>query len=338
MTAVLWICGPPGSGKTTIAWRLHQELADVGYVDIDQLGMRFPEPPSDPGRFRLAADNLNAVIAGYRTAGTRAVIVSGVVDPARGVRVDRLPGVAVTTCRLRADPDCLRRRLTARRADAAYIEGALAEAAVWDTRGDAGLRVDTTGLPVEQVVALVRQRTEGWQEKRGTATPSPPPSPAGGSLLWLCGPTGVGKSTAGFPVFLRRLPGAFADLDQIGFYRAGAVIDHRMRAGILAAMWHNFGAERLTVVGPAENVAAIETYARTLPEAAITVCRLHASAPELARRIMLRGRGGGSWAQPATPCSAGPPSTSPQSPNGRPRTPRPWSGRRSATSASTPTG
>jgi hypothetical protein len=51
-----------------------------------------------------------AVVAGYRAAGARAVVVSGVVDPAKGVHVDKVPNAVPTTCRLRADAGDLSRR------------------------------------------------------------------------------------------------------------------------------------------------------------------------------------------------------------------------------------
>ena len=42
---ILWFCGPPGAGKSVIAWEVfgnhHGER--VAYVDIDQLTMRAPE-------------------------------------------------------------------------------------------------------------------------------------------------------------------------------------------------------------------------------------------------------------------------------------------------------
>jgi molybdopterin-guanine dinucleotide biosynthesis protein len=72
-TPVLWVCGPSGVGKSTVAWEVYSDLArsgiEVGYVDIDQLGMSFPEPDSDPGRYRLAAENLGAVVAGHHETG-----------------------------------------------------------------------------------------------------------------------------------------------------------------------------------------------------------------------------------------------------------------------------
>ncbi|MEV6305369.1 AAA family ATPase [Actinoplanes sp. NPDC051861] len=289
---VLWLTGTPGAGKTTVAWALREEQRDVGFVDIDQINMCYPETARDPGRFGIAADNLVAVAAGHRAAGARALIVSGCVDPGRGVLTDRLPGLTVTRCHLRAAPEVLRRRLVGRNAGAGFVEAAL-------TAPDHDDGIDTSGLTVAEVVALVKKRTTGWLDSAGEQVPPEIPHPPGGRILWLCGATGVGKSTAGFDVYLRRLPGAYVDLDQIGFAPGG----HEMRARILAGMWHTFhraGAETLTMVGPAEDAAAIATYARALPAATLTVARLHASPGELHDRIQLRRHLGG-WAQPGDP-------------------------------------
>jgi hypothetical protein len=326
LTPVLWVCGPAGVGKSTVAWEIYTGLVsvgiEVGYVDIDQLGMCFPEPASDPGRYRIAAENLGAVVAGHRAAGARAVVVSGVVDPARGVPVDKIPGIVLTTCRLRADAADLTRRLIARQGDRELVAQALAEAEILDASALGDLCVDTSGLPVDEIVRLVRERTAGWAVRTGPATSDevvergPPADPGGGPILWLCGATGVGKSAAGFDLYLRhvlgrQLPGAFVDLDQIGFYRttpADTRVNHRMRARILADIWRTFraaGARCLTIVGPAEDDSAIKTYARALPAATITVCRLHAGRDELIRRIALRGQGR-SWAQPGDPLKGQP--------------------------------
>jgi hypothetical protein len=76
-----------------------------------------------------------------------------------------------------------------------------------------------------------------------------------------------------------------------------------VKARNLAAMWQTYraaGAQRLIASGPVESEAAVKAYADALPRAAITLCRLHAGAGELTRRIMLRGQGG-SWPQPGDP-------------------------------------
>ncbi|HVB43053.1 MAG TPA: hypothetical protein VNF47_10165 [Streptosporangiaceae bacterium] len=86
---VLWLCGPAGVGKTTVGWEIYAQFAQagvaVGYVDIDQLGNFYPDPAADPGRYRMQAGNLGAVVAAFQAAGARCVVVSGVVDPAHGV-------------------------------------------------------------------------------------------------------------------------------------------------------------------------------------------------------------------------------------------------------------
>jgi broad-specificity NMP kinase len=321
-TPVLWLCGPSGVGKTTVAWEIYSRLADagarVGYVDIDQLGMCYPAPASDPGRHRLQADNLHAVVAGYRAAGARCVVVSGVVDPVHGVDAGRIPNAALVLCRLRADGDELARRLVGRHGDAEWVAQALAEAEALDASDPGGRCVDTSGRGPAEVVRLVQERTAGWTEA-SRPTGEVPPAPVDttdGPILLLCGATGVGKSTAGFDLYQRhvlrrQIPGAFVDLDQIGFYRRGPAetgVDHPTRARILAGLWRNFrtaGARCLTVVGPVEDRTALSTYAEALPEATITVCRLHAGPDELLRRIVRRGQGGG-WAQPGDPLKGRP--------------------------------
>ena len=317
---VLWLCGPPGIGKSTIGWEIFTQLTqaglEAGYVDIDQLGICYPEPASDPGRHRMKARNLGAVVANYRAAGARCVIVSGVVDPGRGVPADLIPRAAVTVCRLRAGRDELRQRFLGRGGQAGLLEEVLGQADAMDASDVADVCVDTSGLAAAEAARLVRERIAGWpiltgpvrsdksgpHDSRATAADVP--------VLVLCGATGVGKSTAGFEVYRRTLragsAAAYVDLGQVGFCRpvaAGDTGGHRVKARNLAAMWHAYraaGAQCLIASGPVENEAAAQAYAGALPRAAITLCRLHAGADELTRRIMLRGHGG-SWPQPGDP-------------------------------------
>ena len=317
---VLWLCGPPGIGKSTVGWEIFTQLTqagiEAGYVDIDQLGMCYPEPAPDPGRHRMKAQNLGAVAANYRAAGARCVIVSGVVDPGRGVHASLIPRAAVTVCQLRAGRDELRQRFLGRGEQAGLLDDVLSQADAMDASDVADVCVDVSGLPAAEAARLVRERTAGWPILTGPGRPyeaEPDDSPAAaadGPVLVLCGATGVGKSTAGFEVYRRTLragsAAAYVDLDQIGFCRpvpAGEGGGHRVKARNLAAMWHTYraaGAQWLIVSGPVESETTAKAYADALPRAAITLCRLHAGAGELTRRIMLRGHGG-SWPQPGDP-------------------------------------
>ena len=291
---VLWLCGPPGIGKSTVGWEIFAQLTragiEAGYVDIDQLGICYPEPASDPGRHRMKAQNLGAVVANYRAAGARCVIVSGVVDPGRG-------------------------------GQAGLLDDVLSQAGAMDASDVADVCVDTSGLAAAEAARLVRERIAGWPVLTGPARPYEagphdcPATAADGPVLVLCGATGVGKSTAGFEVYRRTLragsAAAYIDLDQVGFCRplpAGDTGGHRVKARNLAAMWKTYraaGAQCLIASGPVESEAAAKAYADALPRAAITLCRLHAGASELTRRIMLRGHGG-SWPQPGDPLAGQP--------------------------------
>jgi hypothetical protein len=313
---VLWLCGPPGVGKSTVGWEMFGRLTAAGvtaaYVDIDQLGMCYapptadeyaPDPsPSDPGRYRMKSRNLGEVLANFRHAGAQCVVVSGVTDPDHGVPADQYPHAALTLCRLRGSHDELRRRLAARRRPGDDVDGTLRYADALDRAGHGDLSIDTTGLSVAEVVDLVRA---AWP------VPPPPttevgsrgrPTEAPAEILWVCGPRAVGKSTAGYQAWdhIRRdVTAGFVDLDQIGFLRPsppGDPRNHGVKARNLAVLWrtyHEIGARRLVVVGPVDDDADVRAYTSALPSATITVCRLHASPDQLTERVMRRGQGGG---------------------------------------------
>ncbi|MEV0643737.1 hypothetical protein AB0I28_00600 [Phytomonospora sp. NPDC050363] len=312
---VLWLTGPAGVGKTTAAWRIHTELGREGvpaaFVDIDQLGMCYPARDEDPDRHLLKAANLAAVLRGHRAAGARCVVVSGVVDSAEGVDEGLLPGAALTMYRLRAGTEALVERFTGREGAAEEVVAqVLREAAALDASGIGYHVLDTTGLSADEVVRRVRDDIGDWPGELGAAGPVPPAPTAGadGPILWVSGVTGVGKSTVGFGLYLKALacgPAAYVDVDQLGL--SGTVADdedaHRLKAANLAAVWRNHraaGARSLTVVGQMGDESTRGVYREALPEADLTVCRLHADRTRLTERILARGRGEG-WPQPGDP-------------------------------------
>jgi hypothetical protein len=119
---LLWLCGPPGAGKSAAGFEvfLRQLRAGVAaaYLDLDQIGFLSPAPADDPGGHRLKAGNLADVWRTYHAAGARRLVLSGPV------------------------PD----------------ERAAAEAGALERSGLGDLRVDTDGRSAAEVADLVAQR------------------------------------------------------------------------------------------------------------------------------------------------------------------------------------
>ena len=122
-------------------------------------------------------------------------------------------------------------------------------------------------------------------------------------FLWICGPSGVGKSSVGWEVFTRiRAQGqtaGYIDSDQMGFCLPEPADDprnYRLRSRNLGAMVPNFvdaGARCMVASGLLETPDAVETFNAALPGARFVVCRLRASPATLRERVFLRGQGGG---------------------------------------------
>ncbi|MEU0195823.1 hypothetical protein ABZ250_39400 [Streptomyces afghaniensis] len=224
----------------------------------------------------MKARNVDAVVAGVRAAGARCLIVSGVVDPACGVHVDQIPQAAVTVCRLRADREVLRQRFTGRGGPAGLADEVLREADALDASTIADACVDTSGLLVNEVARRVEERTGGWPTSdlgrsadapeslavtaagRSSALVQAEPS-ADLPVLWLCGPTGVGKSTVGIELYQRVLgagaTAAYLDLAQLGVCRPvpDDLAIYRLKARNLAAVWRDLPCGRgqcLIMSGP----------------------------------------------------------------------------------------
>jgi adenylylsulfate kinase-like enzyme len=329
LVPVLWVCGPCGVGKTTVGWEIFSQLDSagvrVGYVDIDQLGMCYPTPADDPHNHRVKVANVAAAVATFRAAGARCVVVSGTVDVDQArTYADQIPGAALTFCRLSLDRDGLRTRLAERGWDGGMLEEAMQEAEALDRSQFAAACVDASGMSVPDVARHVRKQVGGWptpieQEVAvgNTAEVSAPnaDTAAPGPVLWLCGATGVGKSTIGFQIFqqVMRAGGAaaYVDLEQVGFLRPAPLDDpdnHRVKVRNLAAIWQTFresSARCLIVVGSVDDRDVVERYRASLPEGTLTMVRLHAGHDHLADRIMLRGQGDG-WRAPGDPLEGQP--------------------------------
>ena len=311
---MLWLSGPPGVGKTAVAWEIYRRLERAGaspaYVDVDQLGICYPPLTDDPDRHTLKARNVAALRANFAASGARALIVSGVVDAERGPDVSTLGGPPVVVARLRADPAELRERLRRRRALFAHDEAAVEEANALDRSTYADCCIDTSALSIDETATCVLSHLGGrpapGKDSSDSSSDRPTVTHAGGEMLWLSGPTGAGKSTVGFRAYLDVLrSGAravYVDVDQIGFCST-APSDHSLRARNLANVWNNFhdaGARLAVIVGGVFTRSEALLYEQALPSTKLSWCRLHAGDAELTRRILSRGEGG-SWAQPGDP-------------------------------------
>lgn len=120
---VLVLSGPPGVGKTAVAWQVFRLWTEAGLnpamVDLDLLGAAWPAPSDDPHQSRLKAANLTAVWANYRAGGSRRLIVAGVVESEAELSLlSDAVGRGITVCRLSAAPETLSERITARAREA----------------------------------------------------------------------------------------------------------------------------------------------------------------------------------------------------------------------------
>ena len=183
---VLWLCGPPAVGKSTVGFEIFMRVLGAGvpaaYVDMAQLGFCRPAPDDDPDHHLLKTHQLARVWNGFRAAGARCLVISGNVTDQE--TLDRYTGAiaspAWTVCRLRAGPDTLARRIALRahgggpaimgdslrgRTEAQLREPIAAAIRIADALDHAGigdLCVDTDGRDVAALADIVRAEAGGW--------------------------------------------------------------------------------------------------------------------------------------------------------------------------------
>jgi hypothetical protein len=119
-------------------------------------------------------------------------------------------------------------------------------------------------------------------------------------VLWLLGPSGVGKSTVGWLAHRRLAASAFVDADQLGLCLPAPADDpahHRLKARNLAAL--GFPEGLLIVAGRVEDADVLATYLAAVADRAPTSCRLRAGAAELRARLAARGGPGAGLADAA---------------------------------------
>lgn len=117
---VLFITGPVGVGKTTVAYEAGTLLAAAGVphavVDLDALAAAYPRPVDDGFNTRLAYRNLAAVWTNDAAAGAERLILAAVLEARTELQALReaIPGADVVVVRLRASPPTLIERVARR--------------------------------------------------------------------------------------------------------------------------------------------------------------------------------------------------------------------------------
>lgn len=309
---VWWLFGPPSVGKSATAWQLFAEVLrgePRGYVDVDQVGMCYPEPADDPGRYALKARALGLVVRRFIGSGARKVVISGVADEtSMATFVEKVHPARVTFCRLQVDPVELERRLRSRYSPD-DVARALAEADAWDRRDPDALSFDTgMGTPLDVALRVVEAiRSEAPPLDRSPSdfrrAAAELPAVGEGRAFLVCGPTGVGKSSVGFGVFNSLLAdgrtAAYLDLQQLGFLEdlpddaPGSV---EVSAGCVADLWKQYrsaGASDLILSGRLGSASDVQGYRDVLGATSLIVCQLRADSESLRDRILSRTRGGG---------------------------------------------
>ncbi len=313
---VLWVCGAPGTGKSTVAWQvlldLEREGVRAGYVDVDQLGMVYPPPDGDPDRELLKAANLEAVIPHHAAAGARVLVVSGVVDPERVEYFStHTDAFEVAFCQLTVEEAVLRRRIAARGWSTADGDRAVEEMRTLRRADLVGTVFDTTACTPRELATHARGLIDpiaahASRTADNSAADSTPSSAAdtvgpGGDVTVVCGPRAVGKSSVSWAMFMRCTKAGrrtcYVDLDQISFLRGAGPTDAdrtALRNANLAAVWSNAaarGATALIANGMIGGDHDLRGLRRALHPAEVHVIGLSADPQAIADRIRSRHSG-----------------------------------------------
>ena len=152
----LWLTGTAGVGKSATAWHaFNASTTDaLGYVDVDQVGMLYPDDDVDEYGYSLKNDAICALARNFAAAGAGRLLVSGIVDPREPGRAVRLDRADLRYCLLTVDDEVLRGRVAERGWDSVEADTIVAEQAELKDSSFAQAVIDTT----EQTVGSVAER------------------------------------------------------------------------------------------------------------------------------------------------------------------------------------
>jgi hypothetical protein len=311
---VVWLCGPPGVGKSSAGWALFARWTAAGsvcgYVDIDQLAICLPFHPDEGATTRLKATNLHAVLENYQAAGAGSIVITGVALPTEvATFIASTTSARITWVRLRAEPSQLHARFVQRDGPIDLLPEVDRHAEELAASQFANLTIDTTALsPVAVAEAVDRALPRAQHNAHPTGPPrrsaqtAPGPNDRPAHVLLLTGPRAVGTSTVGWELLQlaqQHMTTAFIDLAQVGFVNEHRNISprrHPLRAANLADIASNYqhdGARLVIAVGSVLDADELSEYSALLTPGGLTVCRLHAVPEEVQRRVIARSAASG---------------------------------------------
>ena len=166
---VLFLTGPPGSGKTAVAkeigellWRIREPHA---IIDLDELcrGV-LPIKTADFNR-SLAIANLIAVWTNFYAAGVRRLILARIIESMDDIEQfsSAIPNAQVTVCLLQASEDMIQQRITGRESGSARSFLLSVTASIGEriaTLDLPGIRVDNGQRPLNEVAREILGRAD----------------------------------------------------------------------------------------------------------------------------------------------------------------------------------
>jgi hypothetical protein len=171
-TLALLIGGRSGSGKSSVAYEIHEQLSSAGVMHVciegDNIDLAYP-PPWERG---LAEQNLAAMWRNYRALGYRRIIYTNTVSVLHIEELAAALGsnVSITAVLLTARDATIRGRLAAREVGSglsAHLERSRARALELDQQAAGWVhRVATDSKPVTGIAREIIALTN-WTEPDG---------------------------------------------------------------------------------------------------------------------------------------------------------------------------
>jgi adenylylsulfate kinase len=172
---VLFITGPIGVGKTTVASEISEQLEQAGVahalVDVDAIRECYPRPVDDYYQTRLAMKNLAALWQNFQAEGATHLIIIDVLESRADLERYRevVPGAHIVVVRLYAPLHTLHERIQHRELASSldwHLQRTVELAALMERQRIEDVLVDTEGKTVPTIAHEILSLS-GWLETSG---------------------------------------------------------------------------------------------------------------------------------------------------------------------------